>query len=88
MGGHLDVEVGGQQEAVLLQPEVVIDRKVRQVEEPVPHACVLPIDDADVAVVDEVGVQQVVVARHLRLEAASAADLLRDTVRVVEFRRD
>ena len=53
----------------------VVDREVRQVEEDVAHARVLPVDDADAsAVVDEVGRQEVVVARTLRRRPARALD--------------
>ena len=45
--------------------ELVVDREVREVEEAVAHARVLPVDDPQVlAVVEEVRVQEVVVARN------------------------
>ena len=47
--------------------ELVVDREVREVEEAVAHARVLPVDDPEpLAVVEEVRVQEVVVARHRR----------------------
>ncbi len=49
-----------------LRVELVVDREVRKVEEHVAHPGVLPVDDAHpLPVVDEVGVQEVVVARPL-----------------------
>ena len=43
--------------------ELVVDREVRKIEERVAHARVLPVDDPQpLAVVDEVGVEEVVVA--------------------------
>ena len=67
-------EVVLQDGAVALAPELVVDREVRQVEVRVRHARVLPIEDPDGAVVKQVGVQEVVVAEHLRPEGASRLD--------------
>jgi len=56
-------EVGGEEDLVLLGVQVVVDAEVAEVEERVAHAGVLPVDNPDpLAVVDEVGVQKVVVA--------------------------
>ena len=57
--------------------ELVVDREVREVEEAVAHARVLPVDDAQpLAVIQEIRVQEVVVtrqrARRLRVSARSA----------------
>src|SRR5687768_11096654 len=78
-------EVFLQQRAVLVLAELVVDGEVREIEEDVPHARVLPVDDADArAVVDEVGIEEVVVARPQRLRAASVLDLVRALLRDVE----
>ena len=54
--------VGLEQRALAVLVERVVDREVRQVEERVAHPGVLPVHDPDpLAVVDEVGRQQVVV---------------------------
>ena len=63
--------------------ELVVDREVREVEEPVSHARVLPVDDAEaLAVVEEVRVQEVVVARPWGLAPAKRLDPQRDRVRL------
>ena len=55
--------VGEQQHLVLVGRELVVDAEVAEVEERVAHPGVLPVDDPDPCpVVDEVGVEQVVVA--------------------------
>ncbi len=60
---HL-VEVGREERLGLRPVQLVVDREVRQVEEAVANSGVLPVDDAqDVAVVEEVRVQEIVVAR-------------------------
>src|SRR6202521_5255889 len=66
----------------------MVDGQVGKIEEAVAHARVLPVDDPDLAVVQEVGVEKVVVARHLVLGTASTTDLLRGVLRRGEFRRD
>ena len=59
--------------AVLVQ--FVIDAEVREVEEDVAHPGVLPVDDPQpVAVVDEVRVEEVVVARALRRRPTKMLD--------------
>ena len=62
-------EIGGQQEPVLGDGEPVVDREVAKVEEEVAHAGVLPVDDPNPAVVEEVAVEEVVVAEHMGLGA-------------------
>src|SRR6478672_209830 len=53
-----------EQHLVLVGRELVIDAEVAEVEERVAHPGVFPVDDPDAAsVVDEVGIEQVVVAR-------------------------
>ena len=67
-------EVGGHQHPVLIDVELLVGRQVAQVEEAIAHTRVLPIHDPDLAVVEEVGVQEVVVAGNLRLRAARLLD--------------
>ncbi len=56
--------VGRQQDLVLVRRQLVVDAEVAEVEERVAHPGVFPVDDPDPRpVVDEVGVEQVVVAR-------------------------
>ena len=56
-------EVRVQERLVVVLVELMVDREVREVEEEVAHAGVLPVDDPDaLAVEDEVRVQEVVVA--------------------------
>ena len=53
----------------------MVDREVRQVEERVAHARILPVDDHEaLAVVDEVGVEQVVVTRARLLPGPPLGD--------------
>ena len=60
----------------------MIDREVREVEEPVAHASVLPVDDAKaLAVVEEVRVQEVVVARNGLRTSETLLDEARGLVR-------
>ena len=66
----LRTEIGAQQPPVVIDVELVVDREVRQVEEPVAHPGVLPIHNPDRPVVEEVGVEQVVVAGHEPLFAS------------------
>ncbi len=73
---HL-AEVGVEQRVALGLRQLVVDGEVREVEEPVAHAGVLPVDDPDPGRrADEVGVQQVVVARLRRPGAERAFDLV------------
>src|SRR5947209_7328560 len=81
------IEIGMQQLAIVVDSELVVDREVRQVEEPIPHARVLPVDDANLAVIEEVRVQEVVVARHIWFHAPRGADPLRDRACPAEFAR-
>ena len=61
--GRTSPVVGGEQDPVLGGGQLVVDAEVAEVEERVAHPRVLPVDDPDPgAVVDEVGVEQVVVA--------------------------
>ena len=56
--------VGGQQDLVLGGRQLMVDAEVAEIEERVAHPGVFPVDDPDPrAVVDEVRVEQVVVAR-------------------------
>src|SRR3989304_6574412 len=64
--GRCLAEVGPQEQAVLRLVEIVVARKVRQIEEDVAHPGVLPVEDAQGAVFQEVGVEQIVVARAWR----------------------
>ena len=74
--------VGGEEHRAPLGVELVVDREVRQVEERIAHARVLPVDDHEpLAVVDEVRVEQVVVARTRRLAGAQLGDPPRQLVR-------
>src|SRR4051812_4137994 len=60
-------EVRAQQRTLVGLAEAVVDAEVGEVEEPVVHAGVLPVDDEDaLAVADEVRAEQVVVARDRR----------------------
>ncbi len=69
--------------------ELVVDREVREVEEAVSHARVLPVDDAQaLAVVEEVRVQEVVVARDGAFGRRLASILVASCVRPVEGLRD
>ncbi len=69
----------------LRRVELVVDREVREIEEAVAHARVLPVDDAEpLAVVEEVRVQEVVVARDGRVGCASLLDPRGDLVRPIE----
>ena len=66
----------------LRRVELVIDREVREVEEAVTHPRVLPVDDAEaLAIVQEVRVQEIVVARDGRVGRASLLDPRGDLVR-------
>ena len=68
-------EVRGQQNGLVLFGKLVIDGEIAEVEEAIAHARVFPIDDPDVrAVIDEVGVEQVVVAEHGRFLAHRPLD--------------
>ena len=59
------VEVGGEQRLLVGLVELVVDREVGEVEVAVAHPRVLPVDDPEaLAVGDEVGREQVVVAGH------------------------
>ena len=61
-------EVCGQQNVLILFGKLVIDGEIAEVEEAIAHPRVFPIDDSDDgAVIDEVRVEQVVVAEHRRL---------------------
>ena len=61
---HRLLPVGGEQRAVLVVAEAVVDGEVAEVEVAVAHARVLPVDDPQApAVVEEVGCEVVVVAR-------------------------
>ncbi len=67
--------------------ELVVDREVGQVEERVAHAGVLPVDDDQpLAVVDEVRVEQIVVAGTRRLVGAQRRDPPCEVVRFGERR--
>ena len=66
----------------------MVDRQVGEVEEPVAHPGVLPVDNPELAIVQEVGVEQVVVTRHFGLRAAGAPNALRDTLRIAELLRN
>ena len=68
-------EVAAQKLVVLLFGELVVDGEIRQVEEDVAHARVLPVHDPQAfAVEDEVRVEQVVVTRDGRLWSARTLD--------------
>ena len=55
--------IGGKEHLVLLGGQVVVDAEVAEVEEGVAHARVFPIDDPDPrSVIDEVAIEQIVVA--------------------------
>ena len=61
-------EVLGEQQLLALLVQLVVDREVPEVEVAVAHARVLPVHDPHaLAVVQEVGAQEVVVARHGRV---------------------
>jgi hypothetical protein len=67
---------------VLLVAELVVDREVGEVEETVAHAGVLPVDDPDASsVVDEVRIQEVVVARREPRWASRSFDRIGDVLR-------
>ena len=73
--GSNGAEVGVEERRAAVGVELVVDREVREVEEDVAHARVLPVDDPDApAVVDEVRVEEVVVTRALRRGAAQLLD--------------
>ena len=67
-------EVVAQDRLVAPVRQLVVDREVRQVEEGIGHPRVLPVEDADRAVMEHVGVQQVVVAEHAGAERAGRLD--------------
>ena len=74
-----------QQRRTSVLVELVVDREVGEVEERVAHAGVLPVDDPDRgAVVDEVRVEQVVVARHGDDAGSRPPDPQRELVRRAE----
>jgi hypothetical protein len=59
-----DAVIGGQQRRILLRAELVVDAEVAEVEERIAHARILPVHDPDpCSVIDEIGCEQVVVAR-------------------------
>ncbi len=83
--GRTLAEVRLEQRLALGRVELVVDGEVREVEEAVAHPRVLPVDDAEpLAVVQEVGVQEVVVARDGRVGCASLLDPRGDLVRAIE----
>src|SRR3990172_185471 len=61
-GGRL-AEISLQQQDVLRLVEIVMAGEVRQIEESLPHGGVLPIQNAQRAVIEEVGIEQIVVAQ-------------------------
>ena len=68
-------EVGAQESRARVVVELVVDREVREVEEAVAHSRVLPVDDAQpLAIVQEVRVQKVVVARDGSVRRAPRLD--------------
>ena len=82
-------EVGAEQRLALRRVELVVDGEVREVEEPVSHPRVLPVDDPQaLAVVEEVRVQEVVVARHRFLGRALGLDPSGDLVRPLVASRE
>ena len=82
-------EVRREQLSARVGIELVVDREVREVEEAVAHARVLPVDDPQVlAVVEEVRVQEVVVARNGVAPAALLFDPQRHRLRPHERGRD
>ena len=84
-GAHVAV-VGRQQDRVLVRRQLVVDAEVAQVEERVAHPGVLPVDDPDpLAVVDEVGVEQVVVAGAQLDRAARRASSIRRPIASAEL---
>ena len=68
-------DVGLEQRVAGFLVEPVVDAEVREVEEDVTHPGVLPVDDPQsVAVVDEVRIEEIVVARTLRRGPAEMLD--------------
>src|SRR3990170_3903346 len=59
--GHLS-EVTGQQDAVMLVGEIVVDRQVGEIEIEIAHASILPIQDTHLAIEEKICVQKVIVA--------------------------
>ncbi len=83
--------VGLQERRVAVRVQLVIDREVAEIERRVAHSGVLPVDDPKpVSIVDEVGVQQVVVAgpKLHRRGQAGQLDPARDRPGEVVLRRD
>ena len=77
-----------EQDRVLVRRQLVVDAEVAEVEERVAHAGVLPVDDPDARpVIDEVGVEQVVVARPEldRRREAGELDPARDRLRRASY---
>ena len=75
-------EIGREQFPVLFVAELVIDGEVGQIEEAIAHARVLPVDDADaLPVVDEIRVQQVVVAGSGTFALPRSLDCIRGFLR-------
>ena len=78
-------EVRLEQRLALRRVELVVDGEVREVEEAVAHSRVLPVDDAEtLAVVQEVGVQEIVVTRDRSVGGTSLRDSSSDLVCPIE----
>jgi hypothetical protein len=78
-----DAEVGAEEFLLVLCLQLVVDREVREIEEDVTHARVLPVDDPDpIRVADEVRVQEVVVAGPQRLATSGSFDPTGEPVRL------
>ena len=71
-----------EQHLALRRVELVVDGEVREIEEAIAHTRVLPVDDPEpLAVVQEVRIQEVVVARNRHVGSASSLDPAGDLVR-------
>ena len=82
-------EVRLEQRLAAVAVELVVDREVREVEEDIAHARVLPIDDPEApAVIDEVRVEKVVVTGTLGECTPRPLDAPRDLARPRVARRD
>src|SRR2546427_3246856 len=68
LGGGDSTEVRHQQRRLVVLRQLMVDGEIAKVEEAIAHSRILPIHDPNGdAVIDEVGVEQVVVAEHGRL---------------------
>ena len=82
MGGSDPTEVRHQQHRLVVFRQLMIDGEIAKVEEAIAHSRVLPIHDADGhAIIDEVGVEEVVVAQHRSLRGKGTLDGDRDSLR-------